>query len=199
MMKSLLAKPSLLSSAPVANGSSDGPFSRTSPAVHLRGPKVAITYMREQMGRFFATHANEMSRLSTATLYMPLDHLLSTAYADIFEPYPSNDPSSSSSSSLSSSSSGSMNLDRLLTTTTRNTEAIHASHLVPLFSSDFCAALKMSRELPLSVVTNIGGGGALAKLAKARSVMKGRKEWSQVEELPVSPSLKLFLYVYCMA
>ena len=65
-------------------------------------------------------------------------------------------------------------------------DGVHAAHLVPLFSSEFCASLNMSRDLPLRVATDIGGGGALAKLAKVRSVMKEKRtEWTTVGELPV--------------
>jgi hypothetical protein len=160
----------MMTPAPMTNGFSD---SRASPASHLQGPRLALAYMRERMSHFFSMYSDAMSRLSTATLFMPLDRLLSSPYADIFDPIPC-DPSSSSSASSSPQPA-------------RNPNAVHASHLVPLFSSDFCAHLKMSRELPLKVATDIGGGGALAKIAKVRSVMKEkRNEWSQVEELPVS-------------
>ena len=44
----------------------------------------------------------------------------------------------------------------------------------------------MSRQVPLRVIGDIGGGGALARIEKARTVMKERKsEWSQTDELPV--------------
>lgn len=44
----------------------------------------------------------------------------------------------------------------------------------------------MSRQVPLRVVGDIGGGGALARIEKARTVMKEKKsEWSQSDELPV--------------
>jgi hypothetical protein len=44
----------------------------------------------------------------------------------------------------------------------------------------------MSRQVPLRVVGDIGGGGALARIEKARKVMGDRKgEWSQIDELPV--------------
>lgn len=44
----------------------------------------------------------------------------------------------------------------------------------------------MSKDLPLKIVTDIGGGGALAKIAKVRGVMKEKRtNWSTVSELPV--------------
>lgn len=62
--------------------------------------------------------------------------------------------------------------------------------LEPLFSKEYCASLGMSRQVPLRVVGDIGGGGALARIEKGRKVMRERKsEWSQTDELPVrSPS-----------
>lgn len=40
--------------------------------------------------------------------------------------------------------------------------------------------------MPLRVVGDIGGGGALARIEKGRKVMRERKsEWSQTDELPV--------------
>lgn len=65
-------------------------------------------------------------------------------------------------------------------------EIYHAPHLVNLFASEFCRSLNMSQDLLLKVVTDIGGGGALAKIAKVRGVMKEKRtEWSTVQELPV--------------
>ena len=58
--------------------------------------------------------------------------------------------------------------------------------LEPLFAKEYCASLGMSRQVPLRVVGDIGGGGALARIEKARNVMKEKKsEWSQSDELPV--------------
>lgn len=59
--------------------------------------------------------------------------------------------------------------------------------LEPLFAKEYCANLGMSRQVPLRVVGDIGGGGALARIEKGRKVMGDRKgEWSQMDELPVS-------------
>ncbi len=61
--------------------------------------------------------------------------------------------------------------------------------LEPMFATEYCASLGMSRQVPLRVVCNIGGGGALARIEKGRKVMRERKsEWSQTDELPVCAS-----------
>ncbi|KAJ7774771.1 CTLH/CRA C-terminal to lish motif domain-containing protein [Mycena metata] len=58
--------------------------------------------------------------------------------------------------------------------------------LEPLFAKEYCASLGMSRQVPLRVVGDIGGGGALARIEKGRKVMRERKsEWSQADELPI--------------
>ncbi|KAF8628314.1 hypothetical protein AX15_003862 [Amanita polypyramis BW_CC] len=60
------------------------------------------------------------------------------------------------------------------------------SDLEPLFAKEYCANLGMSRQVPLRVVGDIGGGGALARIEKGRKVMRERKsEWSQSDELPI--------------
>ncbi|KAI0316687.1 CTLH/CRA C-terminal to lish motif domain-containing protein [Amylostereum chailletii] len=59
--------------------------------------------------------------------------------------------------------------------------------LEPMFATEFSANLGMSKQAPLRVVADIGGGGALAKIEKGRKIMRERKsEWSQTDELPVS-------------
>lgn len=64
--------------------------------------------------------------------------------------------------------------------------------LEPMFAKEYCASLGMSRQVPLRVVGDIGGGGALARIEKGRKVMRERKsEWSQSDELPVSRFLSL--------
>ncbi|KAH9484311.1 E3 ubiquitin-protein ligase RMND5A [Psilocybe cubensis] len=58
--------------------------------------------------------------------------------------------------------------------------------LEPLFAKEYCASLGMSRQVPLRVVGDIGGGGALARIEKGRKVMGDRKnDWNQMEELPI--------------
>ncbi|KAL1675679.1 CTLH/CRA C-terminal to lish motif domain-containing protein [Schizophyllum commune] len=61
--------------------------------------------------------------------------------------------------------------------------------LAPLFAKEYCASMGMSRQVPLRVVGDIGGSGALSRIEKARKVMReGKGEWSQADELPVSCS-----------
>ena len=68
--------------------------------------------------------------------------------------------------------------------------ALHLD-LEPLFAKEYCASLGMSRQVPLRVVGDIGGGGALARIEKGRKVMRERKsEWSQSDELPVCYSIR---------
>ena len=56
-----------------------------------------------------------------------------------------------------------------------------------MFAKEYCASLGMSRQVPLRVVGDIGGGGALSRIEKGKKVMKDRKsEWNPEEELPVS-------------
>lgn len=70
-------------------------------------------------------------------------------------------------------------------------DSVHTD-LEPLFAKEYCANLGMSRQVPLRVIGDIGGGGALARIEKARTVMKERKsEWSQTDELPVCTFLLL--------
>jgi hypothetical protein len=58
--------------------------------------------------------------------------------------------------------------------------------LEPLFAKEYCASLGLSRQVPLRVVGDIGGGGALARIEKGRKVMRERKsEWNQTSELRV--------------
>ena len=60
----------------------------------------------------------------------------------------------------------------------------------PIFVRVYCANLGMSRQIPLKVVADIGGGGTLARIQKGRKLMRERKsEWSQADELPVRLSL----------
>ncbi|PIL23893.1 transporter [Ganoderma sinense ZZ0214-1] len=57
--------------------------------------------------------------------------------------------------------------------------------LQSMFATEYCASLGMSRQAPLRVIGDIGGGGALARIEKGRKVMRERKsEWSQTDELP---------------
>ncbi|GAA5840323.1 hypothetical protein JCM9279_002346 [Rhodotorula babjevae] len=60
------------------------------------------------------------------------------------------------------------------------------------FATAFLKGLGLPSESPLTVVTDVGGGGALAKIMKVRAVMKEKRtEWSAVGELPVEIPLPL--------
>jgi E3 ubiquitin-protein transferase RMND5 len=66
-----------------------------------------------------------------------------------------------------------------------------------MFATEFSASLGMSKQAPLKVVGDIGGGGALAKIEKGRKIMRERKsEWSQTDELPVSTVILLIARIY---
>ncbi|KAG0705155.1 CTLH/CRA C-terminal to lish motif domain-containing protein [Suillus ampliporus] len=68
-------------------------------------------------------------------------------------------------------------------------DSVHTD-LEPLFAKEYCTSLGMSRQVPLRVIGDIGGGGALARIEKARTVMKDRRgEWSQTDELPIEIQL----------
>lgn len=149
-----------------ANGASK------SPASTLKGPPRAMAYARLHFARFYSAHLTEISRLSAATLYLPVRRLLSSPYADLF-------------STDDSTKLPAQHADQDPSTDPAE-ELYHAPHLISLFASEFCRSLNMSQDLPLKVVTDIGGGGALAKIAKVRGVMKEKRtEWTTVQELPV--------------
>ncbi|KAI0030740.1 CTLH/CRA C-terminal to lish motif domain-containing protein [Vararia minispora EC-137] len=68
-------------------------------------------------------------------------------------------------------------------------DSIHTT-LEPMFATEFSASLGMSKQVPLRVVGDIGGGGALARIEKGLSIMRSRKsEWSQTDELPIEVPL----------
>ena len=136
----------------------------------LRGPHRALAYARIHFGKFYPNHAAEISRLSASALYLPVARLLSSPYGDLY------------------TANGARLSERLSSPPVNNPadDLYHAPHLVHLFASEFCRSLNMSKEPPLKVVTDIGGGGALAKIAKVRGVMKEKRtEWSTSQELPV--------------
>lgn len=111
---------------------------------------VALAYAQTNFSKFFAHHSSEIRRLMTCVLYLPLNKIRVSPYADLADP------------------------------------AVHAD-LERMFATEYCASLGMSRQAPLRVISDIGGGGALARIEKGRKVMRERKsEWSQADELPVS-------------
>lgn len=55
------------------------------------------------------------------------------------------------------------------------------------FTREYCAQRQVSKQAPLKVVSNIGGGVALPRIEKGKKIMKERKgEWSHTEEIPAS-------------
>ena len=103
--------------------------------------------------------------LLTSPLYMPFFRLLASPYASIYHDY--------------------------ATTTAGRTGSVQL-RLQSIFSAAFLKSVKLPAESPLSVVTQVGSGGAIAMIQKVRAVMKEKRtEWSAVAELPVSLSLTL--------
>lgn len=112
---------------------------------------VALNYIRSISPTLYAAHAQEVHRLITCIVYLPLPKLMASPYADLASP------------------------------------ALHMD-LQPGFAKEYCASLGLSKQVPLRVVGDIGGGGALSRIEKGRKVMRERKsEWSQTNELPVCP------------
>jgi hypothetical protein len=115
-----------------------------------------------------AGRTDTITALLTAPVYMPINRLLKSPYGAIFAPY-ANDPVG-----------------------THDSDVDRNAKLVASFSAAYLRAIGLPRDSPLSVVTDIGGGGAMAKIQKVRAVMKEKKtEWSAVGELPVSASQTL--------
>lgn len=60
------------------------------------------------------------------------------------------------------------------------------SCLESAFSTEYCASKKVSKQPPLKLVANIGGGIALPRIEKGKKIMKEKKgEWSHTDEIPV--------------
>lgn len=54
------------------------------------------------------------------------------------------------------------------------------------FSNEYCASLNLSKQLPLRVVGDLGGAGALSKIERGKRVMFEKKsDWAASDELPV--------------
>ncbi|EGF99650.1 uncharacterized protein MELLADRAFT_45698 [Melampsora larici-populina 98AG31] len=124
----------------------------------INAQQRALAYASEHFRRFISTRWDEAVKLTSSVLYAPLSNLRKSPYSEFYQ----------------SAQTGSL------------VPWVHAHHLIPLFTQEFYAALRWSKELPLVVATDLGSGGALAKIAKVRSVMKEKRtEWSQADELPV--------------
>lgn len=189
------------------------------PESDLQGPHLALNYARLYFKPFFESHSEEISRLLTATIFMPLERLLRTPYANIFNPHqflsttnlpsspttpkvesPTHLPGEMANAEIEATSTNQVNGNHEIATPKQpmryDPNAVHADYLIPLFTCEYCILKNVPRVPPLKVVTDIGGGGALAKIAKVRSVMKQNKnEWSQNEELPVRDFF-VFLYTF---
>ena len=164
-----------------------------SPAAPPQGPQLAYAYAREHFQPFLGSvHAAEIQRLMCAALFLPLERLLRSPYADIFAPSPDARPRAAPADELDGGDAVMADGERPPSVASRapaptDPADLHAPHLAPLFTAEYCAFIKRSREPALKVATDIGGGGALSRLAKVRSVMKERRtEWTQAGELPVS-------------
>lgn len=138
-----------------------------------RGAHAAIRYVRQHANVFYSPHApaNEVSRLMASTLFLPLERLCSSPYADLYI---------SADDAINAASISDTSPADVMDTLSRTRQ------LVDAFSSEYCIMLNMSKDLPLKIVTDIGGGSALAKIAKVRGVMKEKRtEWTTTQELPV--------------
>lgn len=112
-------------------------------------PQEAISYFRTNLLPLYLSYTTEIERLAGCFIYLPLDRLRHSPYADLARP------------------------------------ELH-QELEPMFAREYCTSLGMSRQVPLRVVGDIGGGGALARIEKGRKVMRERKSgWSQTDELPI--------------
>ena len=75
-------------------------------------------------------------------------------------------------------------------------DSIHTD-LESQFSQEYCALLKMSKQLPLRVVADLGANGALAKIERAKKIMQEKKtEWTAADEIPVRLPFPTSHYIY---
>lgn len=114
-----------------------------------------------------------ISALLCAPLFLPFARLLASPYGPLFAEYlpPASSPAGG---------------ERAVAPPTARLQA--------QFAAAFLRTIGLPRESPLSVVTDVGGGGALARIQKVRNVMKEKRtEWSAKGELPVSACVCLFV------
>jgi len=138
---------------------------------YSRSRQLALEYAQQHFPKFFPRRWEEAVRLTASSLYTPFSKLKRSPYSEFYR------------SANNAGGDGECDCSELW---------LHADHLVPLFTKEFYARLEWSKELPLTVATELGSGGALAKIAKVRSVMKEKRtEWSQADELPVEIPLPL--------
>ncbi|KAK4053885.1 hypothetical protein OIO90_003722 [Microbotryomycetes sp. JL221] len=129
----------------------------------------ALTYGGVHFRLLLSPERRELvSALLTAPVFMPFSRLLTSPYASLFAEYAEPEEEQAQ-----GESSGALDLKP-------------GRRLCTMFAAAFLKSINMPRDSPLSVVTDIGGGGAMAKIQKVRAVMKEKKtEWSAVGELPV--------------
>lgn len=127
--------------------------------------EAALVYGGTHFPRFMTPSRQPLiNALLTSTLFTPLARLVDSPYASLYAPY----HSSSTASTLAPATNAAM------------------TKVIAAFSNVYLATLGIAKESPLKVVTDIGGGGALARILKVRTVMKEKKtEWSAIGELPV--------------
>ncbi|BGP16199.1 hypothetical protein JCM10213_007057 [Rhodosporidiobolus nylandii] len=153
----------------------DEPMDTDAPPAQLNTKEVdqaarrALAYGGAHFRRLMTPgRSEEICALLTSPLYLPLPRLLASPYGSLFSPYipPSAD---------------------IAYAVPAPTQA-----LADAFAAAFVEKLGLPRDSPLSVVTDVGGSGALAKIMKVRQVMKEKKtEWSARGELPVEIPLPL--------
>lgn len=117
----------------------------------------------------------EISALFTSTVFLPLSRLLVSPYASIYAEY---------TAAVDLVDGG------------ESAAPPPTVRLQAMFAASYLKQLGLPQESPLSVVTDVGGGGALARIQKVRNVMREKKtEWSAKGELPVSRHTR-FLVVH---
>ncbi|GAA94407.1 uncharacterized protein L969DRAFT_96349 [Mixia osmundae IAM 14324] len=147
------------------------------------GASLALAYAMRHFKPLYARHHAKIASMITAALFTPLERLLNSPYystwLDELKSVLQDVPRSGATPAPAEAATGKKRRARPA-----------LQKVVDIFTREYCARLKVSRDLPLVVATDIGGGGALARIAKVRSVMKEkRNEWSQVEELPIEIAL----------
>ncbi|OAV98044.1 hypothetical protein PTTG_01234 [Puccinia triticina 1-1 BBBD Race 1] len=141
------------------------------PEEYTKSRQIALEYAQQHFPKFFPRRWDEAVRLTASSLYTPFSRLKQSPYSEFYR------------SAENAGVGDNYDCSELW---------LHADHLVPLFTKEFYARLDWSKELPLTVATELGSGGALAKIAKVRSVMKEKRtEWSQADELPVEIPLPM--------
>jgi len=130
--------PSTLASSPYATGSASAAVSTNglnheSHTPASKGASRALAYARINFKQFYPEHISEIARLSAAALYLPFERLLQSPYKDLF----TDEGPEKSTSDIANN-------------------LYHAPHLIPLFSSEYCTSLNMSKDLPnWSTVTEL--------------------------------------------